>query len=201
MSSGRPCIIAYGFRVACLRAAIATLFSRQKPIAVPGLAWWPGGRTSAAPKRAPESMRASTTASAPPAARRAAAKQRSLQSRRDRIARLDALDQAGTGLGPECGAGAERAEKIAGGHVRRVIERRVARREADQRDQQHGGERRLCFIRQPVCRLFCHDLDFRIGLHAILEAVKPLDCRCRTRQALQHGGLAALSARARKRES
>ena len=57
---------------------------------------------------------------------------------------------------------------------------------------QHGGEGGLGFVRQPVGRLLGDDLDLRIGLDAILEAVEAFDRGRRARQAFQHRDLAAV---------
>ena len=56
---------------------------------------------------------------------------------------------------------------------------------------QHRRERGLRFVRNPVGGLFGDHLDFCVLLHAVLVAVQPLDSRCRTGQALEHGYLAA----------
>ena len=53
------------------RAAIATLLNRQKPIARPASAWWPGGRTAARPERRRPLATCRARSIAPPAASRA----------------------------------------------------------------------------------------------------------------------------------
>jgi hypothetical protein len=50
------------------RAAIAMLLTRQKPIAAPRSAWWPGGRRSANALSSCPSSTCSTAVSSPPAA-------------------------------------------------------------------------------------------------------------------------------------
>ena len=57
---------------------------------------------------------------------------------------------------------------------------------------QHRGEGGLRLVRQPVGGLLGDDLDLRVGLDAVLEAVEPLDRRRRARQAFEHRDLAAL---------
>ena len=57
---------------------------------------------------------------------------------------------------------------------------------------QHRGEGGLRLVRQPVGGLLGDDLDLRVALDAVLEAVQPLDRRRRARQALQHRDLAAV---------
>src|SRR3954468_19952445 len=103
------------------RAATATLLNRQKPIAVRGSAWWPGGRSPQKPTRASPPTRASTIATAPPAACSAASYEPALATVAGRGRRVRPGARNGVGVEGAAARLAHEADLVdVGGRMDRV---------------------------------------------------------------------------------